>query len=112
MRSTSGRYDPTRFLPRWKNCNGLPGAKKIRCMDGNCNLPWKIHLTICRGHFLPATYRHELTTLQSLNELWQYFVHVANNAEVGNAKDWCFFVFVDGDDVFRTLHAHHVLSCA
>ena len=40
-----------------------------------------------------------LAALQSLDELWQHLVHVSNNSQVCNTKDWCFLVLVDGDDV-------------
>ena len=40
-----------------------------------------------------------LAALQSLDELWQHLVYVANNSQVCNTKDWRFLVLVDGDDV-------------
>ena len=35
---------------------------------------------------------------------------VTDNSEIGNSEDGCFFVLVDGDDVFRPLHPDHVLG--
>ena len=39
-------------------------------------------------------------------------MHVTDDAEICNAEDRRFFVFVDRDDVLRTLHADHVLRRA
>lgn len=32
--------------------------------------------------------------------LWNYGEYVFDDFEVGDVEDWCFWVFVDGDDVF------------
>ena len=47
-----------------------------------------------------------------LDQLRQHLVHVADDAEVGDREDRRLLVLVDGDDVLRALHAHHVLGGA
>ena len=43
--------------------------------------------------------RYLLASFEGFNKFWQDFVHVTNDAEIGNTENRCFFVFVDGDDV-------------
>ena len=50
--------------------------------------------------------------LQGLDQLGQDLVDVADDAEVGDREDRRLLVLVDGDDVLRALHAHHVLRGA
>src|SRR5688572_11965511 len=50
--------------------------------------------------------------LERFDQFGQHFVHVAHDAEVGDAEDRRLLVLVDGDDVLRALHADHVLRGA
>ena len=43
--------------------------------------------------------RYLLASFKGFNKFWQDFVHVTDDAEIGNTENWRFFVFVDGDDV-------------
>ena len=43
--------------------------------------------------------RYLLASFKGFNKFWQDFVHVTNDAEIGNTKNRCFFIFVDSDDV-------------
>ncbi len=46
---------------------------------------------------------------ECFDELGENLVDVADYAQIGNTEDRGFFVLVDGDDVLRALHPHHVL---
>src|SRR5205085_8323508 len=53
-----------------------------------------------------------LLPLQRLQQRGDHLVHVADDAEVGDAEDRRLRVLVDGDDVLAALHADHVLRRA
>ena len=80
--------------------------KLIEMLNVACNeqnLLARIHINNLRRPAMalaPIEARnYSLAGFKGFNKFWQDFVHVTNDAEIGNTENRCFFVFVDGDDV-------------
>ena len=40
------------------------------------------------------------------------FKQIPDDAVISDVEDWCFGIFVDGDDSLRVFHADEMLNCA